>query len=102
MPNCLGIYAENNIIKYAKLDADKNGGSLKLASYGVRFSENTRATIEAIINETNSFDDNVATNIVGEKYEIKKNRTNYYPCNYFFNPYIYFFSSKTTKQRVSF
>lgn len=25
MPNCLGIYTENNIIKYAKLNADKNG-----------------------------------------------------------------------------
>lgn len=69
MPNCLGIYAENNIIKYAKLNTDKNGGSLKLASYGVRFSENTRATIESIVSETNSFDDSVATNVTGEKYE---------------------------------
>ena len=70
MPNCLGIYAENNIIKYAKLNTDKNGGSLRLASYGVRFSENTRATIEAIVKETNSFEDNIATNIVDEKYEM--------------------------------
>ena len=69
MPNCLGIYAENNIIKYAKLNTDKNGGSLRLASYGVRFSENTRATIEAIVSETNSFEDNIATNITNEKYE---------------------------------
>lgn len=69
MPNCLGIYAENNIIKYAKLNTDKNGGSLRLASYGVRFSENTRQTIEAIIRETNSMEDNIATNIVNERYE---------------------------------
>ena len=48
MPNCLGIYTENNIIKYAKLDSDKNGTSFKLASYGVRFSENTQETIEEI------------------------------------------------------
>lgn len=70
MPNCLGIYAENNIIKYAKLNTDKNGGSLRLASYGVRFSENTRATIEAIVKETNSFEDNIATNITNERYEM--------------------------------
>jgi len=70
MPNCLGIYAENNIIKYAKLNTDKNGGSLRLASYGVRFSENTRATIEAIVQETNSFEDNIATNITNERYEV--------------------------------
>ena len=44
MPNCLGLYAENNIIKYAKMNSDKNGGSLKLASYGVRFSDNIRST----------------------------------------------------------
>lgn len=69
MPNSLGIYTENNIIKYAKLDTDKNGNSLRLASYGVRFSENTRATIESIISETNSFEANIATNIISEKYE---------------------------------
>ena len=69
MPNCLGIYAENNIIKYAKLNTDKTGGALRLASYGVRFSENTRETIEDIIKETNSQEDNIATNIVNERYE---------------------------------
>lgn len=69
MPNCLGIYVENNLIKYAKLDTDKNGRSLKLVSYGVRFSENTKTTIESIVRETNSFDDNIATNISNEKYE---------------------------------
>ena len=70
MPNCLGIYAENNIIKYAKLNTDnKNGGTLRLASYGVRFSENAKATIEEIIRETNSSEDGVATNIINERYE---------------------------------
>ena len=69
MPNCLGIYAENNIIKYAKLNTDKTGGSLRLATYGVRFSENTKATIEEIIRETNSYEDNIATNVVNEQYE---------------------------------
>ena len=70
MPNCLGIYTENNIIKYAKLDSDKNGTSFKLASYGVRFSENTRETIEEIIGETNSANDELATSITSEKYEL--------------------------------
>lgn len=70
MPNCLGIYTENNIIKYAKLDSDKNGTSFKLASYGVRFSENTKETIDEIISETNSENDELATNISSEKYEL--------------------------------
>ena len=70
MPNCLGIYTENNIIKYAKLDSDKNGTSFKLASYGVRFSENTQETIEEIIGETNSANDELATSITSEKYEL--------------------------------
>lgn len=68
MPNCLGIYAENNIIKYAKLNMEKTGGALKLASYGVRFSENTKATIEEIIKETNSYEDSIATNVINERY----------------------------------
>lgn len=70
MPNCLGIYTENNIIKYAKLDSDKTGTSFKLASYGVRFSENTKETIEEIIAETNSTNDELATNILSERYEL--------------------------------
>ena len=70
MPNCLGIYAENNIIKYAKLDSDKTGTSFKLASYGVRFSENTQETIEEIISETKSENDELATSIIGEQYEV--------------------------------
>lgn len=69
MPNCLGIYAENNIIKYAKLTTDKNGGSLKLASYGVKFSDNAKEAIDEIIRETNSVGDGIATNIPSEKYE---------------------------------
>lgn len=69
MSNCLGIYAENNIIKYAKLTTDKDGGSLKLATYGVRFSDNKKETIKQIIQETNSTSDSVATNIIGERYE---------------------------------
>lgn len=69
MSNCLGIYVENNLIKYAKLNTNKNGGSIRLTSHGVKFSENTRATIEAIIRETNSENDNIATNISNEKYE---------------------------------
>lgn len=69
MSNCLGIYAENNIIKYAKLTTDKDGGSLKLATYGVRFSDNRKETIKQIIQETNSTSDPIATNIIGERYE---------------------------------
>lgn len=69
MSNCLGIYAENNIIKYAKLTTGKDGGSLKLATYGARFSDNKKEAIKQIVQETNSTSDFVATNILGENYE---------------------------------
>lgn len=68
MSNCLGIYAQDNIIKYAKLTTNKDGGGLQLASYGVRFGDDTRSVIEQIINETNSKGDVIATNIAGERY----------------------------------
>lgn len=45
-------------------------GALKLASYGIRFSENVRATIDEIIQETNSETDEIATNVTGETYEL--------------------------------
>ncbi len=69
MSNCLGIFIENNVIKYAKLNTDKNGTSLRLAAYGVRFGDNTKELVDQIIKETNSVEDAIATNIVGEEYE---------------------------------
>ena len=35
MQNCLGIYIENNLIKYAKVSKENN--SIKVESFGVRF-----------------------------------------------------------------
>ena len=38
MPSCLGIYIENNLIKYAKVSKERD--NIKLDAYGVKFYEN--------------------------------------------------------------
>ena len=55
MQNCLGIYIENNLIKYAKVSKDKE--DLKIETYGIKF-----------------FDDNLNINIIDEicKYNPQK------------------------------
>lgn len=53
MTECLGIYFENNIIKYAKLKS--NNQSIELQEHGIRFIKlNKDAVILDIIEETNS------------------------------------------------
>lgn len=54
MANCLGIYFDDNIVKYAKL-VKNNTGPIEIKEYGIRFVKATvKETIEKIINETNS------------------------------------------------
>lgn len=54
MAECLGIYFENNIVKYAKLGLD-NSKNIKLKEHGIRFvKQNMDTIILDIIEETNS------------------------------------------------
>ena len=47
MSSCLGIYIENNIIKYAKVSKERE--QLKVESYGVKFYDNIDQTIKHIV-----------------------------------------------------
>lgn len=66
MASCLGIYIENNLIKYAKVS--KNHNDLKIESFGVRFYENLNDEIDNIIEETYSFGIPISINLLNEQY----------------------------------
>lgn len=68
MPKCLGIYIEDNIIKYAKVE--KNKENLKIESSNVVFYEkdNLKSTLENVIRETYSGNDLISINVSNELY----------------------------------
>lgn len=66
MQNCLGIYIENNLIKYAKVSKDKN--EYKVEAFGVEFFDNLDETIKKIIQETYSFNTPISINLANENY----------------------------------
>ena len=71
MPSCLGIYIENNLIKYAKVNKDRN--NFKVEAYGVKFYEdNIEKTIEQIVKETYSYQVPISVNINKENYTYSK------------------------------
>lgn len=54
MAECLGLYIENNLIKYAKVS--KNNEAIKVESFGIKFyDDNIEKTIKQIIEETYSY-----------------------------------------------
>lgn len=66
MPSCLGLYIEDNLIKYAKVS--KNNEVVKVESFGVKFYENIGATIKQIIEETYSVKTPISINTTDEIY----------------------------------
>ena len=66
MQNCLGIYIENNLIKYAKVSKDKN--TFKAEAFGIRFYDNLNETIKKIVEETYSFNVPISINLANERY----------------------------------
>ena len=67
MQDCLGIYVQKNLIKYAKVSKDRN--SFKVEAYGVKFYDgDIEKTIEQIVKETYSFQVPISINIDNEKY----------------------------------
>ena len=66
MPSCLGVYIENNIIKYAKLTKERE--NIKIDSFGVKFFEKEDDAIKQIISETFSFKTPISTNLSEEQY----------------------------------
>ena len=66
MQNCLGIYIENNLIKYAKVSKDKD--TFKVDAFGIKFFDNLNETIKKIVEETYSFNTPISINLANERY----------------------------------
>lgn len=66
MPNCLGLYIEDNLIKYAKVS--KEHDEIKVESFGIKFYEKIGDAINQIIEETYSQKTPVSINLSEEMY----------------------------------
>lgn len=66
MPSCLGLYIEDNLIKYAKVS--KNNEILKVESFGIKFYEKIGPAIKQIVEETYSFKTPISINTTDEWY----------------------------------
>ena len=67
MQSCLGIYIQDNLIKYAKISKEHN--KVKVETYGVKFYDSDlEKTIEQIVKETYSYQIPISVNIEGEQY----------------------------------
>ena len=67
MPSCLGLFVQNNIIKYAKVNKEKD--IKKVEAYGVKiFDGDVTSAIQQIVEETYSFNTPISINLAGESY----------------------------------
>ena len=66
MSTCLGMYIEENLIKYAKVSKERD--QIKVESFGVKFYDNLDKAIEQVIEETYSYKIPISINLVDEKY----------------------------------
>ena len=66
MSTCLGLYIEENIIKYAKVSKDHD--QIKVESYGVKFYDNLDQAIKQVIEETYSYKIPISINLSEEMY----------------------------------
>lgn len=66
MSSCLGIYVENNIIKYAKISKERD--IVKMETSGIKFYDNLETTLEQIVNETYSYKVPISINLSNERY----------------------------------
>ncbi len=67
MQSCLGIYIQENLIKYSKISKDRS--NYKIEAYGVKFYDtNIEETIEQIVKETFSYKIPISINIDKENY----------------------------------
>lgn len=66
MASCLGLYIENNLIKYAKVSRERD--NLKVEAFGVRFYDDLSKTIEQVVEETYSYKTPISINLSDEMY----------------------------------
>ena len=67
MPSCLGLYIENNLIKYAKVTKDRD--FIKVDAFGVKFYDSIGQTIDQIVSETFSYKTPISINLSDEAYQ---------------------------------
>ena len=66
MASCLGLYIENNLIKYAKVS--KEHDALKVDAFGIQFYDDLNIAIEQIVEETFSYKTPISINLSDEMY----------------------------------
>ena len=66
MSSCLGLYIEDNLIKYAKVSKDRE--NIKVDAFGIKFYEKIDKAISEIISETYSQKVPISINCAGETY----------------------------------
>lgn len=66
MATCLGLYIEENIIKYAKVS--KEHEQIKVESFGIKFYDNLEHAINQIVEETYSYKTPISINLSDEMY----------------------------------
>lgn len=66
MSTCLGLYIENNIIKYAKVTKDND--IVKIDSFGIKFYDKLSEAIKQVIEETYSYKIPISINLSNETY----------------------------------
>lgn len=68
MAENLGLYIENNLIKYAKVSKEKD--IVKVEAHGIKFFDNMEKAIDQIVRETFSYKTPISVNITNEKYTV--------------------------------
>ena len=66
MSSCLGLYVQDNLIKYAKVTKERE--SIKVDAFGIKFYDDINEAIGQIISETKSQKIPVSINLSGEEY----------------------------------
>lgn len=66
MSTCLGLYIEENIIKYAKVSKERD--QIKVESFGVKFYDNLDQAVKQIVEETYSYRTPISINLSEEMY----------------------------------
>ena len=66
MASCLGMYIEENIIKYAKVSKDND--IIKIEAFGVKFYDKLNEAIDQVIEETYSYKTPISINTANESY----------------------------------
>ena len=67
MASCLGLYIENNLIKYAKVSKEKD--VKKVEAFGVKFYDRIDEGIRQIVEETYSYKIPICVNLSEENYQ---------------------------------